>query len=124
MCVIGVEQPDGTVKGITCWKDGQLDNTGRILLRHYNSEELASALVALGDISYLEKKLNPSGAHTFYEPEPNVTVAYHRDRGVDLHFDTWRSVEEFYDNEYESEFNYLFSKGEWYWNEKELKKYV
>lgn len=124
MCVIGVEQPDGTVKGITCWRDGQLENAGRLLQRYYNTEELASALVALGDISSLEKKLNPTGPHTFYDPETNVTVAYHRDRGLDLRIDTWRSAEDFYHNEHESEFNYLFSQGEWFWNEKQLTKYV
>lgn len=66
-CNISVRQPDGSFIGIYCHSDGYREYTGDLLLRLFNTEEAANALVAIGDISFIE----PDGS----------VFAYHRDRG-------------------------------------------
>ena len=74
---ICVEQDDGSYKGVYCHSDGYLTYNGAMLLDHYNSREKADALIALGDLSLLCEKLYPDPD----KRQPNVTVAYARDRG-------------------------------------------
>ena len=82
---ICVEQDDGSYKGVYCHWDGYLTYNGAMLLDHYNSRERAEALIALGDLSLLCEKLypDPDKPHGFdYDKrQPDVTVAYARDRG-------------------------------------------
>ncbi|WP_299548704.1 hypothetical protein [uncultured Helicobacter sp.] len=42
------------VKGIYCHWDGYVEGVGKTLKEHYNTDELANALINLGDISSLE----------------------------------------------------------------------
>lgn len=78
---IGIKNADGTITSIYCHYDGR--SNGTILQDHYNSEERARALIALGDISLLDAKLEPEPgqAHSFDHRAEGVTVAYGRDRG-------------------------------------------
>ena len=82
---ICVEQDDGSYKGVYCHSDGYLTYNGAMLLDHYNNRERADALIALGDLSLLCEKLypDPDKPHGFdYDKrQPDVTVAYARDRG-------------------------------------------
>ena len=39
---IGLEYPDGTVRGIYCHWDGYPDNNGKILVEHYTTPEKIS----------------------------------------------------------------------------------
>ena len=86
---ICVEQDDGSYKGVYCHSDGYLTYNGAMLLDHYNSREKADALIALGDLSLLCEKLypDPDKPHGFdYDKrQPDVTVAYARDRGEKLY---------------------------------------
>ena len=70
-------------KSVYCHWDGYLSNNGRILLEHYDSAR-ANHLVALGDLSSLDKNIDiPEGVeHSFQVPLDGVTVFYGRDRGV------------------------------------------
>ena len=72
-------------KTIYCHCDGYLRHNGKMLLEHYNTPEQVDALLALGDISFLDEKLNPSSEspHSFQygERQEGVTLAYGRDRG-------------------------------------------
>lgn len=72
-------------KGVYCHSDGYLTYNGAMHLDHYNSREKADALIALGDLSLLCEKLypDPDKPHGFdYDKrQPDVTVAYARDRG-------------------------------------------
>ncbi len=46
---------------------------------------MVEALIGLGDISSLDKKLVPTTkTHSFDTPEKGMTVAYARDRGEEL----------------------------------------
>ena len=111
---IAIENEDGTVTSIYCHWDGYVDHNGMILQEHYNERSKVETLIALGDISYLDANIEPTGKHTFNDPEESVTVAYHRDRGEPLNQITHnQGVEQFFTNEYE-EYGYCFTKeGKW-----------
>lgn len=70
---------------IYCHADGYLTYNGAMLLDHYNTPERVDALLALGDLSSLQEKLEPDPnlPHSFNydERQEGVTVAYGRDRG-------------------------------------------
>lgn len=66
-----------------------------MLLEHYNTPELATALVDLGSLSMVRERLAPDEGemHGFDTPvrhgtKGGVTTAYHRDRGDDLEIDS------------------------------------
>ena len=76
-------------------------------LDYYNDKDRVKCLVSLGDLSYVEKFIDPEeyakaynvkaksiNSHCFDNPWPHVTVAYARDRGehdVDAH--VWNNVD-------------------------------
>lgn len=63
--------------------DGYLEYLGKMLIKHYNSEEKAKALVNLGDVSVVKEKLAPEEGttHTFDNRQEGVSVFYNQDRG-------------------------------------------
>lgn len=84
---IGVFCKEGIIKFVYCHSDGYPSYLGKMLLEHYNTTELATALVNLGDISMVRERLAPDEGeeHSFKnpvreEPKGGVTTAYHRDR--------------------------------------------
>lgn len=81
---IGIQLEDGTVKSIYCHFDGYYDGVGQELMDSYTDREKVEKLIALGDISFLCSEIEPTGPHSFNDPQDGVTVAYHRDRGEDL----------------------------------------
>jgi hypothetical protein len=109
---ITIEPEDGSIRSIYCHFDGYIDHNGRILLEHYKTPAQVNALIDLGNISVLGEKVAPSALslHAFGRPEAGVTVAYHRDRGEDLHITYLESLSDI-DCE---EFNYLFRDNTWY----------
>ena len=113
---IGMVQPDGSVKSIYCHWDGYPQNNGNILIKHYTDIEKVKSLIELGSISSLGKNINPDpidGVHTFDNPQVDVTVAYHRDRGEDLEIRIDESESEFIKSDLE-EWGYLFKDGKWF----------
>lgn len=132
---IGMLQSDGSVKSIYCHWDGYPQNNGNILFEHYTDIEKVKSLIELGSISSLGKNINPdpiggitikyslsdgysnvpaNGVHTFDNPQVDVTVAYHRDRGeTDLDFRIDDSESEFIKSDLE-EWGYLFKDGKWF----------
>lgn len=69
------------IKSIYCHWDGYLSWNGKILLENYNSQELAEKLIALGDLSSLNKSPDKPEGHTYDTPVDGYCVAYGRDRG-------------------------------------------
>lgn len=65
---IGKICADGTVSGIYCHYDGYIDGVGKMLRTHYTTSIGVEELLALGDISTLDRTTE-------------ATEAYHRDRG-------------------------------------------
>lgn len=76
-----VQQEDGAWKRIYCHWDGYPEHNGRILFEYYNSQALAEALVAPGDLSSLAPDCGKPGGHTFGSPVEGFCVYYARDRG-------------------------------------------
>ena len=97
-CYIGIKNDDGSIDAIYCHHDGYPSYMGKMLNENYNGEELVRELIALGDLSSLCKKLNPTdgSGHSFEHPEKDVTVAYHRDRGEDFNYAHCANVTEFW----------------------------
>jgi len=81
---IAIENNDGSIETIYCHWDGSPKTNGETLVNHYRSEKKVRALIALGGLSSVHKKLNPPKGkeHSFDFPIKNVTVAYGRDRGA------------------------------------------
>jgi hypothetical protein len=103
---IAIEKQDGTVKSIYCHFDGYVDGVGKTLFNHYDKEKLEK-LIELGDISVLKESTEN-------------TVAYHRDRGEDLHTTSYLSVEGLFELGFGSsvEFVYCLTKdGTWVYKE-------
>lgn len=102
------------VKSIYCHWDGYPEYNGAMLMKYYNNYGRLEQLLELGDISSLRKKIAPSTKHTFEEPEPDVTIAYSRDRGEEK-----RISEEYFENFLEDmensdiEYVYLRYRDEW-----------
>ena len=136
--------PDGKVNSIYCHSDGYPSHNGELLLNHYNSEEKVDALLALGDLSFLDVNINPMAeaparrnwevdkdpnseggikirernavltTHTFADPQEGVTIAYHRDRGEDFHVGEYNSLEDFLKAEHWAVYLYLWKDNKWH----------
>ena len=81
-CGIAVRAGE-TFNTIYCHHDGYPKYMLSMLRENYNSLELATKLISFGDASSISEKLEPTGDHTFDEPEEDVCVFYYRDRGED-----------------------------------------
>jgi len=113
--MIAMENPDGTVTAVYCHNDGYLEHNGQVLHDHYSDPEKVKDLIALGRLSSLGDQVAPPEgvAHSFNSPIPGVTVAYHRDRDDRLDKRKHKTVQHFFDSDFE-EYGYLFTQeGEW-----------
>ena len=105
-----------TFQTIYCHWDGAPRTMLPILRENYDSLELAAKLISYGDASSIEKKLEPTPGvvHCFMQPEKEVCVFCHRDRG-----DDWFSCQpacytkkELFDQP-AFEYVYIFEDGTW-----------
>jgi hypothetical protein len=111
---ISVKLADGRVRKVYCHWDGYLDHNGSMLITHYNTQQLAEELTALGDISSLDTAINPTSPHSFDAPQEGVTVYYGRDRGeTGVEPDYFDSVEAYKTQLNGEEYDYLFEDGAW-----------
>lgn len=115
---IGMLTTNGTVKYIYCHWDGYIEWNGQMLIEHYSTQEQVEKLIALGDLSSLREKIepDPNTEHNFDNPQPDVCIAYHRDRGEVLRIGeinyNYYNILSMY-NECWAEFAYLWKGGEW-----------
>jgi hypothetical protein len=112
---IAVQHYDGKVSVVYSHWDNYLEYNGKLLQEYYNSIESAEALIMLGNISSLGKRLDPINKHGFEFPEDDTTVAYHRDRGEDLEIDVYESLDEYFAcfDDFSQEYNYLWTEAEY-----------
>ena len=106
---------DKGYEAIYCHWDGYPSYMYPTLRDWYGTEERAKALVGYGDASFIDKRLEPSNGsgHCFNNPEEDVCVFYHRDRG-----EPWEGVEpdvcttkaEVLKKQY---YTYIFADGQW-----------
>lgn len=78
---IAIIKEDGSVSQAYCHWDGYVSHNGVILFSFYQNIDKIKKLISLGDMSVLRSEVDPSGNHTFDNPQENVTVFYGRDRG-------------------------------------------
>ena len=103
---------DKGYKAIYVHNDGYFSYMYPMLDIWYNSQERAEALVSFGDASFIAKRLCPSqdSDHCFGNPEEDVCVFYHRDRGEDLVISTYYRKAELFKRQY---YVYIFEDGRW-----------
>ena len=123
---IAIELPDNTIQTVYCHQDGYPAYNGAILLRYYNSAEMARQLIDSGGISSIAEKIGSKHSFGYGEggdrPDDEC-IFYHRDRGEEMEICTVASRQELVDKitegEYtfhrgDAEYFYLFSlAGEW-----------
>ena len=110
--------PNNTIVGVYCHYDGYPKGVGETLANHYTTDERVEALLSLGSISQLHPRLVPNlgDTHTFNNPAKNVTIAYHRDRGEDMHTTTFSSLDVMVENvahQLGVQFVYIWDSNEW-----------
>ena len=110
---IGIQNEDGSVNSVYCHWDGYPENNGDILVVHYKEREKVQKLIGLGSLSSLAPEIDAPEGHSFENPVPGVTVAYHRDRGEPMQMKQHISPENFFASDIE-EYGYLYTlEGEW-----------
>ena len=122
---IGVMHGD-KVKSVYCHWDGYLEHNGQILQEHYDSAK-ANHLVALGDLSSLQKQIgeeHPFGYHgtdmsadEYNAKFRDMCTFYGRDRGEEgTEFKTSTTFESFFDQVEGGggEWYYIMKDGVWY----------
>lgn len=81
---IAIKRKDGTIESVYCHSDGYLEYNGVMLNKFYKNPEKINSLINLGDLSFLDRRVNPDPdvVHSFdYDKrQEGVTVAYGRDR--------------------------------------------
>jgi len=122
-----VAMSNGKYARIYCHWDGYLDHNGRILQGHYNSQQRAESLIALGDLSALGEKIgkehpfNPPSYGTpeyesYHKKYGHWCKAYGRDRGesgteaelFDSLYAAWPKPDTW------TEFTYVWKDGQWW----------
>ena len=78
---IGIENEDGSIDSIYCHWDGYPDHHLPILEDNYRERDKVAKLIGLGNLSELAPEIEPTGSHSFKDPQSGVCVAYLRDRG-------------------------------------------
>ena len=81
---ICMEVGDDQYKTIYCHSDGYLSHNGALLLKYYSDREMVERLLERGDLSSLEKKIEPEPGHPhsfdWDKRQKDVCVFYGRDR--------------------------------------------
>lgn len=62
-----VRLSDGSWKRIYCHSDGYLSHNGVMLYKHYNSQERAESLAALGDLSFLAPEIGEKHDFNYHQ---------------------------------------------------------
>ena len=111
---------DKGVKAIYNHSDGYLEHAGRILDEDYRDESKVDELIALGDLSAIDKNIGNKIEFGNYKlrAENKQCVAYCRDRGEKYaHFDLLDSeldLIKFAKRSCDAEYVYMFAYGYWY----------
>jgi hypothetical protein len=79
-CGVAIKTDKG-YETIYVHNDGYPDYMWPMLTENYNSKELATQLVSLGDASYIAEHMDTALPHSFNKPQWDTCCFYHRDRG-------------------------------------------
>lgn len=119
---IAIQQNDGTYKSIYCDSDSYLKHNGVILNNEYKDPMKINLLISLGDLSRLGEHVFPdtSKQHNFYNPQCDVCVAYHRDRGEEKKFEIHTNINELLKSSINTTLDYLYIYEDSTWKVAEL----
>ena len=122
-CYIAKQVAPGKYRTIYCHSDGYPEGVGQTLLSYYGYPEKIDQLLDLGDISVLDKRIEPDpeiphcfgcslvGNNYVSNRQDGVTLAYKRDRG-----ETGTEAKVYTLKELDSggmPYVYIFSNGVW-----------
>lgn len=117
-CRIAMEQKDGSYKSIYCHHDGYLFGVGKTLYENYRDPVKVELMLNLGDLSSLKEYIYPdtNRLHNFDNPQCDVCVSYHRDRGESLYYNVFPSKDELldYSCKGDDKYLYLFENEKWF----------
>lgn len=108
-----IQKVEDGYKGIYLHWDGYPRYAGKMLEEHYTSNEKVTDLINLGSLSQLKREPNPQGVHSYSKPEPDVCIAYHRDRGESLDIYHGNTIQDVVNKISYSEYTYVFEDGKW-----------
>mgnify|MGYP000980538736 CR=1 FL=1 len=119
---IGIRNADDSISYIYCHFDAYPGGVGTVLKEYYQDRFKIQSLLNLGDISSLNENVSPEKdqKHTFDDPAPGVTVAYHRDRGENDERTKYAKVTTKMNKFLDQEYAYLFEGTAWrcfHWGE-------
>lgn len=113
---IGMDIGNNQARTIYCHYDGYPGRVGKTLVEHYKDADKVSELINLGDLSSLGEEVNPINPnHSYNNPEPNVCIAYGRDRGETGSDSIVLIADGKFWGVSTEDFNYLFRDGKWYY---------
>jgi hypothetical protein len=124
---IAVLKTNGQVESIYVHNDGYILSppknnykghlgVGGMIFVYYNSQNKAEELVSLGNLSAVYENINTEKPHSFSKPQPNVCIAYSRDRNEKHSSNIFESLEDFekFGSKIDEGTNYLFKDDKWY----------
>ena len=117
--IIGLRISNGTIRAIFCSTNGHIEYTGNLLANYYNTETKILEMLSLGEVNIIGRLASPPQGvrHNFRHPHPDVTIAYHRDRGAAMRTaKLYASIEDYITNAQiylPVKYFYLFEDGKW-----------
>lgn len=113
---IAYKTEEGKIRSIYSHWDGYPECNGKILLDNYQDIEKIKALIELGSISSLGAEIGEKQDFDDRKTQKDSwTLAYHRDRGEDLHISEFDDIPSWIDSM--EEYAYLWNGKEWIVND-------
>ena len=113
---IAYKTPEGKIRSIYCHWDGYPAHNGEMLRRNYTTTEKVAALIELGSLSSLGAEIGEKQDFDDRETQnEDWCLAYHRDRGEDLHISEYDDIPSWIDDM--EEYAYLWDGNEWIVND-------
>ena len=113
---IAYKTPEGKIRSIYCHWDGYPAHNGEMLRRYYTDQSKIEALIELGSLSSLNEEI---GSKQDFDDrstqKDNWCLAYHRDRGEQLHISEYDDVPSWIEDK--EEYAYLWNGEEWLVND-------
>ena len=114
--MISVKVKKGLYKTVYCHFDGYISWNGKILLNYYNRLDAVLDLIALGNLSSLDKYITCPIYHSWDRNVDDYSVFYGRDRGYKDEqckvFKTEKALKQSIN--WDIDYHYLFKNDKWY----------
>ena len=108
---ISIMNSDGSLDTIYNHWNGYPDGLGETLIDYYITENMVRELIALGNVSYVGRKLKPTTSN----PDSDVTLALGvtawKPNKEAIHFDTF---EDYCKSNMIQKYNYIYNHPHWY----------